>query len=70
MRRLEEDMVRAQDVVTWNLLISGYVQQGKIEDALDSCHLMRSDNFGFDSVTLTTIMSASTKVRNVELGKE
>ncbi|MCL7037883.1 hypothetical protein MKW94_014201 [Papaver nudicaule] len=59
-----------KDVVTWNLLISGYVQQGKIEDALDSFRLMRSENFEFDSVTLATILSASAKVRDMELGKE
>ncbi|KAI3947335.1 hypothetical protein MKW92_015424, partial [Papaver armeniacum] len=41
-----------------------------VKDALDSCRLMRSENFGFDSVTLTTILSASTEVRNLELGKE
>ncbi|KAM2193569.1 hypothetical protein ACFX1X_026489 [Malus domestica] len=59
-----------KDVVTWNLLISGYVQIGEVDKALNMCHLMRLENLRFDSVTLATLMSAFADMRNLKLGKE
>lgn len=58
-----------KDVVTWNLIISGYVQIGKVEQALSVCHRMRNENVRFDSVTLASLMSASADTANLELGK-
>ncbi|KAA8523064.1 hypothetical protein F0562_009487 [Nyssa sinensis] len=59
-----------RDVVTWNLLISCYVQHGLVENALNLCRLMRLENFRFDSVTLASILSASADTSNIKLGKE
>ncbi|KAF9617035.1 hypothetical protein IFM89_033105 [Coptis chinensis] len=59
-----------RDAVTWNLLISGYVQVGRVEEAIDICHHMRSENLRFDSVTLASLLSASANTINLELGKE
>lgn len=59
-----------KDVVTWNLLISGYVQIGEVDKALDICHLMRLENLRFDSVTLASLMSAFADIRNLKFGKE
>ncbi|KDP32337.1 hypothetical protein JCGZ_13262 [Jatropha curcas] len=59
-----------KDVVTWNLLISSYVQCQQVEKALDTCRLMRSENMKFDSVTLASILSACANMKNIELGKE
>lgn len=58
-----------KDVVTWNLLISSYIQHGLFENALDSCHLMRSENLRFDCVTLKSILSAAAKTSDLSLGK-
>ncbi|KAF5190544.1 Pentatricopeptide repeat-containing protein [Thalictrum thalictroides] len=58
-----------RDGVTWNLLISGFVQIGQVEKALDTCRQMKSENFRFDSVTLASLLSASADTRNLELGK-
>ncbi|XP_043726126.1 pentatricopeptide repeat-containing protein At5g55740, chloroplastic [Telopea speciosissima] len=58
-----------KDVVTWNLLISGYVQDGQVDKALNMCCKMRMENLRFDSVTLTSVLSASADLRNLELGK-
>ncbi|XP_010249926.1 PREDICTED: pentatricopeptide repeat-containing protein At5g55740, chloroplastic [Nelumbo nucifera] len=58
-----------RDVVTWNLLISSYVQDGQVETALDICHQMRSENLRFDSVTLASILSAFADSSNIKLGK-
>ncbi|XP_072958800.1 pentatricopeptide repeat-containing protein At5g55740, chloroplastic-like [Typha angustifolia] len=58
-----------RDVVTWNLLISGYLQDGQIDKALYTCCQMKSQNFKFDSVTLTSIIMACANSCKLELGK-
>ncbi|KAM2218408.1 hypothetical protein ACFX1S_017896 [Malus domestica] len=52
------NMMLQKDVVTWNFLISGYVQNGEVDKALNACRLMRPKNLKFDSATLATLMSA------------
>ncbi|KAK6941581.1 E motif [Dillenia turbinata] len=59
-----------RDMVAWNLLISCYVNNGQIENAIQTCRLMRLENLRFDSVTLASILSASADWRDLELGKE
>lgn len=59
-----------KDVVTWNLLISGYAQFGQVDKALNICRLMRSENLRFDAVTLASLLSASADISNMKLGKE
>ncbi|PRQ46491.1 putative tetratricopeptide-like helical domain-containing protein [Rosa chinensis] len=59
-----------KDVVTWNLLISGYLQIGDVDKGLDMCRLMRLENLRFDSVTLASLMSAFADTRNLKFGKE
>ncbi|KAF7806338.1 pentatricopeptide repeat-containing protein [Senna tora] len=57
-----------KDVVTWNLLISSYVQSGLVEKALDMCHLMREENLRFDCVTLSSLLTVAADTRDKELG--
>ncbi|OMO57948.1 hypothetical protein COLO4_34962 [Corchorus olitorius] len=64
------DTMNGKDVVTWNLMISTYVQCGLIEKALNMCHTMRSQNLRFDCVTLSSILTAAAKSSNKKLGKE
>ncbi|PKI66704.1 pentatricopeptide repeat-containing protein At5g55740, chloroplastic [Punica granatum] len=59
-----------KDLVTWNLLISGYVQHGQVPKALDMCHRMRLLHLRFDSVTLASVLSASAKNCDLNRGKE
>lgn len=59
-----------KDVVTWNLLVSGYVHNGLVDQALHLCRLMQSENLRFDSVTLASIMATAADSRNFKLGKE
>lgn len=59
-----------KDTVTWNLLVSGYVHNGLVDQALDLCHLMQSENLRFDSVTIASILAAAADSRNLRLGKE
>ncbi|GMI81237.1 chlororespiratory reduction 21 [Hibiscus trionum] len=64
------DRILEKDVVTWNLIISSYLQCGLIDKALNTCHLMRSENLRFDCVTLSSILTAAANSSNIKLGKE
>ncbi|CAN4076713.1 unnamed protein product [Withania somnifera] len=64
------DRLIEKDVVTWNLLMSCYVQSGNIDKALNLSRLMRLKGFRFDSVTLSTILSASAELKDLKLGRE
>ncbi|KAI5680633.1 hypothetical protein M9H77_01860 [Catharanthus roseus] len=59
-----------KDVLTWNVLISSYVQHGLVDNALNLCHEMRQEGFVFTGVTLSSILSASADTRDLRLGKE
>ncbi|XVF34754.1 hypothetical protein REPUB_Repub18cG0086300 [Reevesia pubescens] len=59
-----------KDIVTWNLIISSYLQCGSIEKALNKCYLMRLENLRFDCVTLSSILTAAANSSNIKLGKE
>ncbi|KAM2772671.1 hypothetical protein COP1_017787 [Malus domestica] len=64
------NMMLQKDVVTWNLLISGYVQNGEVDKALNACRLMRPKNLKFDSATLATLMSAFPETTIVDMYAE
>ncbi|XP_031473640.1 pentatricopeptide repeat-containing protein At5g55740, chloroplastic [Nymphaea colorata] len=64
------DLMLERDVVVWNLLISGYIQDGHIEDALDLCRRMQLENFRPDSVTLASILSACADCGDLRHGLE
>ncbi|KAK9697764.1 hypothetical protein RND81_08G059900 [Saponaria officinalis] len=64
-----EKMVET-DVVTWNLLISCYVQHGLIENAVNMCRMMRLRGSKFDCVTMSCIFSSCVDNNDVKLGKE
>eukprot|EP00268_Persea_americana_P065269 TRINITY_DN8685_c0_g2_i1.p1 TRINITY_DN8685_c0_g2~~TRINITY_DN8685_c0_g2_i1.p1 ORF type:complete len:862 (+),score=151.85 TRINITY_DN8685_c0_g2_i1:93-2588(+) len=59
-----------RDVVTWNLLISGYVQVGQVDNALEMCHQMRLQGLRFDSVTLASMLAACAGSENIDIGKQ
>ncbi|CAL0320067.1 unnamed protein product [Lupinus luteus] len=57
-----------KDVVTWNLIISSYVQFGQIDKALEMCHLMREEKLRFDSVTLSSLLTAAADTKDIGFG--
>ncbi|PNX99107.1 pentatricopeptide repeat-containing protein chloroplastic-like [Trifolium pratense] len=59
-----------KDEVTWNLMISSYVQFGMFEKALEMCSWMREKNMRFDCVTLSSLLAIAADTRDVELGKK
>ncbi|XP_047339027.1 pentatricopeptide repeat-containing protein At5g55740, chloroplastic [Impatiens glandulifera] len=62
--------IHDKDVVTWNLLTSCYANCGLIDKAVSLCRLMRSENYIFDAVTLSSIISSAADAKNLKLGKE
>ncbi|XP_057537253.1 pentatricopeptide repeat-containing protein At5g55740, chloroplastic-like isoform X2 [Amaranthus tricolor] len=59
-----------KDAVTWNLLISCYVQQGLPETAINMCRVMTSKGLRFDCVTMASFFSACAYTGDTELGKQ
>ncbi|KAK7411240.1 hypothetical protein VNO78_02673 [Psophocarpus tetragonolobus] len=57
-----------RDVVTWNLVVAGYVRFGMVEKALEMCCLMREEGFGFDSVTVSALLAVAADMRDLGLG--
>lgn len=64
------DRMVEKDVVTWNLSISSYVRYGLAESALSLCYQMRIQGFMFDSVTLSSILTAAADMRDLGLSKD
>nr|AKH05149.1 chlororespiratory reduction 21 [Cypripedium formosanum] len=62
-------LITDRDEVTWNVLISGYVEDGQTERALNACHHMRRNSFKFDCVTLANILSACAYSCKLALGR-
>jgi pentatricopeptide repeat protein len=65
---LKELCVR--DAVSWNALITGYVQKEQYYEALDCFDEMQSEGISPDLVTLTCIMKAAGSVGAIEKGNQ
>ncbi|XP_027173932.1 pentatricopeptide repeat-containing protein At1g31430 [Coffea eugenioides] len=65
------DEMRQRDLVSWNVLISGFVRCHKFEDAIGVYTRMRQEaNLKPDEATVVSTLSACTALRNLELGRE
>ncbi|XP_057968793.1 pentatricopeptide repeat-containing protein At1g31430 isoform X1 [Malania oleifera] len=59
------------DVVSWNILISGYVRCKRFGDAIDVFHHMQQEsNVKPVEATVVSTLSACVALRNLEFGKE
>ena len=58
------------DVVSWNTLISGYVQNGCEEDALKLFVHMEENEVRWNEHTIAGLLSACAGLRSLKLGKE
>ncbi|XP_037413164.1 pentatricopeptide repeat-containing protein At5g55740, chloroplastic-like [Triticum dicoccoides] len=63
-----EQMVE-RDAVTWNLMISGYLQDGQTDKALITCRKMLQSGLRFDCVTLASIIMACMTSCGMEMGR-
>lgn len=64
------DTLGTKNVVTWNVMITGYVQHGLSQNALDLYKRMQSDGVAPDSVTFLGVLRACAKARSLQVGKE
>ena len=62
--------LQLQDMVSWNILIAGYVQQGHIEEAVKFFHRMQLMAICPDIVTFLSILRACGTIGTLEKGKQ
>ncbi|KAI5061610.1 hypothetical protein GOP47_0024115 [Adiantum capillus-veneris] len=62
--------LRFRNVVSWNTLIAGYVQDGQGKQALDCLNLMQREGISPDAVTYLSILKACATIRAIEKGQE
>lgn len=65
------DVMPLRDVVSWNVLISGYVKCRRFEDAINVfCRMRKESDLRPDEATVVSTLSACTALKCLELGKE
>ncbi|KAK7271397.1 hypothetical protein RJT34_27261 [Clitoria ternatea] len=64
------DMMSERDAVSWNTIISAFVQNGLDEEALMLVCEMQKQRFTIDSVTVTALLSAASNLRNSDIGRQ
>lgn len=69
-RKLFDEMPE-RDLVSWNVLISGYVKCARFEEAVSVFRRMQQEkNVKPDEATVVSTLSACTSTKNSELGRE
>lgn len=63
-------IMRERDNVSWNTMISSLVQNGLDEEGLMLVHEMQKQGVVIDYVTITSLLSAASNLRNQEAGKQ
>ncbi|KAI5083629.1 hypothetical protein GOP47_0003372 [Adiantum capillus-veneris] len=63
---LEELFIR--DVVSWNVLIAGYVQQGQGQEALGCFQRMQGEGLSPDAITYACILKACGSMQDADMG--
>ncbi|KAH7427070.1 hypothetical protein KP509_10G028900 [Ceratopteris richardii] len=58
-----------RDVVSWNILISGLVENGLAEESIKLCEQMEMEKIHPDAVTLASCLKASADLRAVSMGR-
>ena len=64
------DQMPERNIASWNSLISGFVKEDKMGEALDVFRRMQREGVGFSWVTLTTILPICARVTALCSGKE
>lgn len=63
-------VMRERDNVSWNTMISAFVQNGFDDEGLMLVYEMQKQGFVIDSVTVTALLSAASNLRNLQVGKQ
>ncbi|XAR59525.1 hypothetical protein NMG60_11015387 [Bertholletia excelsa] len=69
-RNLFWDQPGLNDIVSWNTLISGYVQSGYEDEAIKLFDSMFKDGFSWNEHTFASVLTACSSLKNLKLGKE
>ncbi|KAI3983871.1 hypothetical protein MKX01_011579 [Papaver californicum] len=64
------DKMLERDVVSWNTMISAFVQNGLDDEGLMLVYGMQKEGILIDSVTATALLSAASNLKNHRIGKE
>lgn len=64
------EKMQERDVVSWNTMISAFVQNGLDDEGLMLVYEMQKQGFMIDSVTVTALLSAASNLRNQDVGKQ
>lgn len=64
------DLMSQTDLVAWNGMISGYVQNGLRDEALDLFYRMQAAGIKPDSITLASFLPAFSDLAGLKQGKE
>ncbi|KAJ7553580.1 hypothetical protein O6H91_06G104000 [Diphasiastrum complanatum] len=67
--RLVFDNTHERNVVSWNVMITGYVQQGRGKEALDLYEKMKQEGLQPNSVTYVVLLNACANIAALEQGK-
>lgn len=59
-----------RNAISWTALLSGYVSNGRFEQALRSIEWMQQEGFKPDTVTVATVLPVCGKLRALKQGKE
>ncbi|PKA64101.1 Pentatricopeptide repeat-containing protein [Apostasia shenzhenica] len=59
-----------RDTVTWNTMISSFVQKGQDLEGLRLVYKMQKEGFAVDSVTVAALLSAGSNLGSLRVGKE
>ncbi|CAH2053048.1 unnamed protein product [Thlaspi arvense] len=62
--------MKERDVVSWNTMISAFVQNGFDDEGLMLVYEMQRQGFKIDYITVTALLSAASNLRNKEIGKQ
>ncbi|KAJ4953764.1 hypothetical protein NE237_030596 [Protea cynaroides] len=58
-----------RDLVSWNTMVSAFVQNGLDDEGLMLVYEMQKQGFMIDSITATALLSAASNLRNQKIGK-
>ncbi|KAL5840203.1 hypothetical protein ACOSQ4_012811 [Xanthoceras sorbifolium] len=64
------DKMLERDIVSWNTMISAFVQNGLDDEGLMLVYEMQKQQFKIDSVTVTALLSAASNLKNQDFGKQ
>ncbi|KAL5558304.1 hypothetical protein UlMin_034515 [Ulmus minor] len=64
------DKLPNRDVISWNTMISCYVQMGMPGEALNLFREMGVDGVAPDEITMVSLLSACSKMRDLEMGEK